>query len=263
MTVAEAIATYTPESIEACNRDFIERIRRSCLSDEDYAREYLCEPAKLSQLVSGADYDASTWREVPDNLDWMTFAGPLYVGIDCGRKHDLTVIWVLEGGHDPKALPHFQDVYRTVCVRAMRNTPFPVQEEIIRGILNHPNIAKGYIDQGAQGYAMAESLYGEFGVLCEPIAITAPRKASLCERVRQYIQQQRVGLPRDPKIRQDVLSMRRKATEKGGLTYEGGTRETHADYFLALSLALEAACYGSRLSLSHAEEAEVVEWQPE
>jgi phage FluMu gp28-like protein len=251
LNLAEAKRDYTPESIAACNDRFIESIRAACLSTEDFEREYRCQPAKLSQLISSEEYDACAYRDVPDNLHWLgERCRDLYVGIDCGRKHDLTVVWVIEASIDPHAPEHLADVYRTVAVLALRRVGFKEQEELIRKIVDHPAIVKGYIDQGVIGMPMAESLYGDFGIKVEPFTITGPRKGALCERVRQYVQQMRVGLPTDPKIKQDILSMRRVATDKGTMTYEGGTRETHADYFIALGLALEAAMYGTRVQLA-------------
>jgi phage FluMu gp28-like protein len=238
------------ESPEALNRAFIDDVKSGCATPEDYEQEYNCQPAKFSSLISPYDYQRCVLGQVPDELNPDVRYGELYVGIDCGRAHDLTVVWVIERGFDEKALPQFQDVYRTVCVKALRNLRFPEQEAMIRPIVTHGNIGKGYIDQGVVGRGFAEAMQDEMGSVMEPYAITAPRKAAMYERVRQFVQMQRVSLPDDPACRADLLCVRRTQTKAGHISYEGNTPTSHGDYYCALALALEAANQSNKVSMN-------------
>lgn len=235
---------------EALNQAFIEDVKSGCATPEDYEQEYNCQPAKFSSLISPYDYQRCVLGDVPDELNPDVRYGELYVGIDCGRVHDLTVVWVIERGYDPSAPPQFQDVYRTVCVKAIRNQPFPVQESLIRSTITHECIGKGFVDQGSVGRGFAEAVADEMGSVMEPYAVTAPRKAAMYERVRQFVQMQRVSLPDDPACRADMLCVRRTQTRAGHITYEGHTKDSHGDYFCALALALEAATQSNKLTAS-------------
>jgi phage FluMu gp28-like protein len=240
----------TKENRSRLDGEFIEDIRSGCATDEDYEQEYNCQPAKFSTLISPYYYDRCVMGQVEDELNPDRRYGDLYVGIDCGRSHDLTVVWVLEHGIDQKALPQFQDVYRTVCVLALRNMGFPEQEAMVRGIITHPHIGKGFIDQGVVGRGFAEACRDEVGSVVEPYAITAPRKATMYERVRQFVQMQRVSLPECPRVKQDLMCVRRTQTRAGHIQYEGHTKDSHGDYFCALALALEAATMQNRASMA-------------
>jgi phage FluMu gp28-like protein len=248
--IVNGVIGIPPKERQRLDREFIEDIRSGCATDEDYAQEYDCQPAKFSTLISPYDYDRCVLGSVPDELDFTRPHRDLFVGIDCGRSHDLTVVWVLEHGTDPKALPQFQDVYRTVCVLAMRNMAFPSQEAMIRPVITHPMVAKGFIDMGVVGRGLADAVYDEMGKVVEPYAITAPRKATMYERVRQFVQMQRVSLPDDPKVKQDLMCVRRTQTRAGHIQYEGHTKDSHGDYFCALALALEAATMQNRASMT-------------
>lgn len=234
-------------SIEAMNRGFIDDIKKGCATDEDYEQEYNCCPAKYSTLIAAGEYDRLVLQRdgkaipIPQDIPSGQAFGELYVGIDCGRVHDLTVVWVIERGHDPKAPEHLSDVYRTICVRWFKNTPFPVQEAAIRSIVSHPSLCGGLIDMGAVGRGLADSVQDETGSIVEAIGMSAPNKAEMAERVRQFVQQKRIALHPDPFVKSDLLCVRRTQTKAGALQYGGATRETHGDFFWALALALKAA----------------------
>src|SRR5690606_2140010 len=162
--------------------------------------EYNCCPAKYSTLIDAQMYeDCVLYRNgqpevIPDHLDFQRAYGELFVGIDCGRVHDMTVIWVLEKLRDPRpeTPEHLRDIYRTVCVNWMRNVPFGVQEQVILSIVRHPAVSRCLIDRGTIGAEMAERLADEMGSVVEPFTMTAPRMAMMAERLRAFVQQRRI-----------------------------------------------------------------------
>lgn len=245
---------------DALDQAFIDEIRSGCATDEDYEQEYNCCPAKQSALIDPETYDKLILRDretfdprpVPEELRMDREYGELFVGIDCGRREDLTVVWVLERGYDHKAATHLRDVYRPVCVRWMRNTPFPAQEQVIRSIVNHPMVSKGYIDMGAVGRGLADSVQDITGSVVEGIGFSAPKMAEMAERVRAFVQQNRLAMHPDNYVRQDILCVRKTQTKGGSWTYGGSTRTTHGDFFWAMALALHAAsaCGAARVALA-------------
>lgn len=247
---------------ESLNAAYIAHRRSMCLSDEDFAQEYLCESPSTSALIVPDQYDKLVLRgpdgkplPVPTTLKNGQAYGELYVGIDCGRVHDLTVVWVLEKGYDsnPKTPPHLRDVFRPVCVQWMRNMPFPAQLEVIRDIVSHPAICKGFIDMGSVGRALADAVQDETGTVIEAYAMTPSRMAKMAERLRAFVQQERIAQHPDEFVRKDVLSCRRDTvlSPSGSprLVYQGSTATTHADFWWAQCLALEAACHGSTVTM--------------
>lgn len=240
----------TREELDAA---FIQSIKDECATEEDYRQEYCCESPSSSALITESQYDALVLKgpdgrplQVPDHLIPNQAYGELYVGVDCGRVHDLTVIEVLERGYDPNPAtpPYLRDVLRPVCVKWLRNMPFPAQLEALRPIVMHPAISKGYIDMGSVGRALADAVADETGSVIEPYAMTMPRMAVMAERLRGFVQQSRIAQHPDPFVRKDVLCVHRDCIYNAGgtprLVYQGSTATTHGDFFWAKALALQA-----------------------
>jgi phage FluMu gp28-like protein len=236
----------TDEGKRRCIEAFYAHHKGKCASEEDFRREYYWEASGQSQLVTPKVYDkcvlkGSSLSEDLDDRNW----GELFVGVDCGRSRDLTVVWVLQRKYHPvSGVAH----YFTVAVKSIRNLPFPEQHKLIQPIITNKYIQKGYIDQGAQGRALADSVVEETGKVIQPFGFSRPNKGEIAERIRAFCQSERLSLPDDPLVRNDIQSVARKVTEKGVLTYEGQTRDSHADRFWALGLALHAAEGNERAS---------------
>jgi phage FluMu gp28-like protein len=244
------------ESRKKIDAEFLIRIRAQCLDDDQYMREYMCEPSGLGSLITGNEYDKLYEYDesgqtiiVPDFIPEYV-RGDLYIGIDVGRARDLTVIWALERGMNPNADAGEQEVFRTCAVRALFNTSFPDQQKVIAEFLRHPLVTNCCIDAGGIGSILCEALRDEHGSMVEPFALGGNRKGELCERVKRFVQSERVTLPHDGDIRSDLIAMRKEATKAGHIRYEGKTNKTHCDYFIALALALNAAATELRLDMA-------------
>jgi hypothetical protein len=131
--------------------------------------------------------------------------------------------------------------YKTVCVKWIKNMPIPAQYEIIKPILCHPDVTGIEIDIGTIGRTLSDLVTADLP-FAKPVAFTNGKKAEMAERVKGFVQYQRISLPKDNElIRTDMLSMRRKVSNSGWVIYEGGTKETHADFFWSCGLACDAA----------------------
>ncbi len=250
---------YTPESLAACNAAFVRSVQNSCLSTEDWEREYLCQPAKLAQLITADQYDLcvgpSPWDLVPDQLDPAIGYGDVFVGVDCGRSRNLTVAWALQQGYDNGLA-----CYRSAAIRSIRDADFPRQHAEILPIVAHRSVTRGFIDQGTQGRALADSVASIEGSHIQPFGMSAPRMAEMAELLRAFVQMRRVSLPRDPKIRQSVLCVRRKLHPNGRtLSYGGEVDGDHGDAFWALALALYSAEGQLKTPLMIGQEVEIEE----
>jgi phage FluMu gp28-like protein len=231
------------DSRKALDDAFLKDVEAGCRTREAYEQEYLCQPAQSGTLVSPDEFDRCAILEsVPTELDHAKRYNPLYLGVDCGRSKDLTVTTALEMGRDPKAPAHLADVYRYACMNTMFDQKFPVQEAIIRNIAQHRAIEGGLIDMGSVGRGLADAIQDETGSLVEGYAFTAPRKAAMAERVKQFFQQRRIAVPKDAKLKADICCVRKtQAPGSGAWKYEGQCSDSHGDRFWSLALALEAA----------------------
>ncbi len=233
------------------DEQFLESVRRACVSDDGYGQEYLCKPLSIQNLISAIEYDRLALWDVPEELDVNQHYEDLFVGIDVGRVIDLSVCWVIERRENTKLVegknvPDWQDerdryVYRTVAIKSLKNTSIPVQYAIFKNLLQHPSVQHICIDQTGLGRAMADMVQQEFEGICTGINFSTSSKARLAERLRGYVQGQRISLPKHDGIRTDLMSMRRLASASGWLSYDGRSTLGHCDHFWAAAMSLEAA----------------------
>jgi phage FluMu gp28-like protein len=71
--------------------------RAGCIDEEQWLQEYCCVPADDAaaflpyDLIAGCEYGAGVaWETALDDCK-----NPLYLGVDVGREHDLTVLWLI------------------------------------------------------------------------------------------------------------------------------------------------------------------------
>ena len=235
---------------EKCNNKFIENLKSEVGNEAVWQQEFCCEPASQSMLLTPEMYDKLAITPLADKLNPNAEYGELFVGIDIGRFHDLTVIWVLERGFDKDAEPHLRDVYRTVAVHMVKGMAFEAQAQLIGQFLSHNCVSKCCIDKSGLGLQLAEQLYNQYGSIVEGVAITSPAKQDLVERTIKFITQERVSLPMDDRIKADIIAMKRIVTAKGNISYDGRSDLGHCDSFIALAMALRGAEKQSELSLS-------------
>ena len=160
--------------------------------------------------------------------------GPLYLGVDIGRDHDLTVIWVIE---------KLGDVAFTRAVLCLERQTFDAQESVLYDLLVLPNVRRCCIDQSGLGRQFAERAAQRFGrYKVEGIQFTSAVKEDLAYTTRTAFEKKTVRIPADKFIRADLRSMRKEATASGNIRFTGErTANGHADRFWALALALHAA----------------------
>jgi phage FluMu gp28-like protein len=119
--------------------------------------------------------------------------GPLYLGMDIGRKRDLTAIWLLE---------RVGDVFWTRALRILEKTPFRDQLDVLSGYLRNPQLRRACIDATGIGAMLAEEaqrVHGQYRV--EAVTFTGAVKAELAMPLLAAFQDRTVRIPQSRDIR--------------------------------------------------------------
>ena len=154
------------------------------------------------------------------------------MGLDIGRKKDLTVLWVVE---------RLGDVLYTRHVETLRAMSKPEQEKVIwpwielcqRSAFDYTGLGIGWGDD-------AQARFGKYKV--ELVTFTARVKEALAYLVRGRMEDRRLRIPHDPKIRADLRAVTKQTTAAGNIRFTAErTPDGHSDRFWALALAIHAA----------------------
>lgn len=245
VTISDAVREGLPVDVEEL---------RAALDDpEGWAQEYdpldFLDVATVLlpyELIAACENPQATEGVPPEFWTPSGVATPLFLGIDFGRRRDLTVCWALEliGGA-------FR-MTREVLVLDKMSTP--AQIEVLR-----PRIQKAKrvcFDYTGPGTGMGDFLAKEFGEydpakhqfgkveLCQ---FTNNLKVDIFPKLRMEFERKLVGIPVSRGIREDLHSVNRVALAGGGVTYRAPhTEDGHADRCTALALALRAAAAGGQ-----------------
>lgn len=210
---------------------YFEYVRSGCVDEESFQQEYMCVPA--DDDVAFLEYDLIASCEYDQFVDWRQIEGrELYLGVDVGRKKDLTVLWVVE---------RLGDVLYTRHVECLANMPKPQQDAIIwpwiarcrRTCFDNTGLGIGWTDD-------AKRRFGEYRV--EGMTFTPKVKEELAYPLRGAMQDRKLRIPYDPVIRSDLRSVTKQTTAAGNIRFTAErTPDGHADRFWALALAVHAA----------------------
>lgn len=213
---------------EAAYFDFI---RKGCADEESFQQEYMCNPADDdAKFLEYALIDACQYGA---GVDWKRLGGGrLYCGIDIGRKHDLTVLWVVE---------QIGDVLYTRHVEALQNMRKSAQEAIIWPWIERCD--RTCIDATGLGIGWADDAQDKFGThRVEAVTFTAQVKEALAYAVRGDMEDRAMRIPYDPVITADLRKVQKVVSPSGNVRFVAeSTEDGHADHFWALALARQAA----------------------
>jgi len=231
---------------------------RAAVDDEDiWQQEYCCQflsdaanylPVELvvAAEFTPAGYSTATRPTMnvpgePVAFDSETYgAGPGYLGVDIGRRHDKTVLWLLE---------ETDGILWTHSVRTLAREPFSVQRAAIQSLLTLPGaegqaalVRRCCIDATGVGAMLAEELEARFGARVDPVSFTLAVKEDLAVRLKRLLEERRLRIPYAPTLRRALAAVKRYATPTGHFRFDAArTEEGHADEFWALALACRAA----------------------
>lgn len=214
-------------------QNWLEEQKANCFDEYTWLQEYCCVP--IDEACAFLPYELISTCEANDILKSLEeITGDLYVGMDIGRKKDLTIIWLLE------VLDNFKI---TRQIKELEKTPFHIQEEILFKILQHKMLRRCCIDATGLGMQLAESAQRKFGQYrVEAISFTNKVKEELAYEIRTNFGDKSVLIPASHEVREDFHSIRRTTTSSGNIRFDVESSEVngHADRFWAFGLALHA-----------------------
>lgn len=234
VTIDDAIA----EGLKA-DRD---ELHAGCLDDETFRQEFMCEFVdEASAFLTYEIIAECTDDKLPVTLDLdelEAFQGEVFVGWDIARKGDLSVVWAF-GVAGERLLSR--------GILELTSMPFRDQFEMISRVLSCRCVRRCCIDATGLGMQLAEDTVERFGeYMVEGCTFTGKFKAEIAYRLRSRMQDKRLMIHEDTKMRDDLHSIRKMVTSAGNVRldapYEQGS---HADRFWAAALACHA---GSKAS---------------
>jgi phage FluMu gp28-like protein len=216
---------------------------------EGWAQEFECQFLDVQatllpyELIATCESTEATAVVAPEF--WQSaLPSPLVMGLDFGRRHDLTVAWTLR---------QLGDVQQTVEVLEMDRTPTPEQVEHLRPRLRR--VRRVCVDYTGPGVGLGDFLAKEFGVWDPPrhkfgkielCTFTNPLKLEIFSKLRMAFEKRGVRVPVNRVIREDLHSVNRVTSPSGQITYRAPhSADGHADRCTALALALRAAGDGA------------------
>lgn len=205
----------------------------NCYDENTWLQEYCCQAVDETQAFLTYDMITSCESDVLRSLE--DIQNPLYVGVDIGRKKDLTVIWVVESVGKVKF---------TRMVKVLEKAPFRIQREEIFKIFKHRQFRRGCIDATGLGMQLAEEAEEAFGKYrIEGITFSESVKEELASPLRTEFEDRTFWIPADHDIREDLHSIRRFTTKSQHIRFDVAASDVngHADRFWAAALASHAA----------------------
>ena len=208
------------------------RLRAECIDEEQWRQEYCCQPADESaaflsfEMLHGCE--ANCLRDYPylSNSNY-----PSYLGMDTGRKKDLTVIDVGE---------LIGDVMWDRLRLELHNKTFAEQEFELYRLLALPKLQRACLDATGLGMQLAERARQRFGWKVEPITFTSTIKEEMAYRLRAAFEDKTIRIAPDAALRVDLRGIRKEITSSGNIRFGGESEDSHCDRFWAKALRQHA-----------------------
>ncbi len=167
-------------------------------------------------------------------LAGVPFTNDCYIGMDIGRKRDLTEI-----NFDEKV----DGILHARAIFSLLREPYFVQERILHTLLNIPKTRRACLDQTGIGSKLAEDAVNRFGLKVEGIDFTQANKEKVAHLLKKNFEDRGSRIPVDQDKRNSLHSVRKYASETGHERFDAERSEKtgHADYFWAKGLTVLAA----------------------
>ncbi len=203
-------------------------------------QEYCCiaideSTAFLSYTMIDTCSESDILRELEQIQNYFA------LGMDIGRKRNLTVIWIAEIIERRKY---------TRIVHPMEKTKFRTQYKTLEIYLKHQLLHRANIDARGIGAQIAEDAQDDYGTYrVEAIEHTNKNKMLMGEALKTQMEDREFLIPKEGKlgdtIREDFHSVIQEVTPAGNTRFAVGANDeainSHADYFIAAMLANNAA----------------------
>lgn len=229
--------------------EWLAQQRAECIDEEQWLQEYCCIPADEGsafitwEMISGCE-DATARKDFEYLLDCKN---PLYIGVDFGRRKDLTVIDVEE---------KVGDVFWERMRIELQAKTFAEQEHELWRLLQLPQVRRACLDGSGLGMQMAERAKERFSWKVEAVSFTGPAKEELAFPLRGAHEDRKLRYSPDEKLRSDLRGIKKELTDKThNIRFVGESADSHCDRFWAKALALHAGKQPAVRAYAHVIEA--------
>ena len=214
----------------------VEELKEGLDDPDGWAQEYECEFIDSAAVL--LPYDLIATCEHGDavegwGFDRLASPNPKFLGVDIGRKRDLTVFWLLE---------QIGDVLWTAGIQVFEKTPFREQRAFAESVLRHPSVRRAAIDATGIGAMLAEELATDFGVYrVEECQFTNAFKQEIFPPLRSAFEDKQLRVPVSRAVREDLHGLQKVTGSSGTIRFVAPHNDDgHCDRATALALALYA-----------------------
>jgi len=213
--------------------EFMARLRRECIDEEQWLQEYCCVPAdEAAAFLSYELIDACTAPGCMIAFEQLADCqNPVYVGVDVARRKDLCVI---------DAGEKIGDVVWDRLRLELLDRPFSEIEAELYRLLRLRQVKRACIDATGLGLQLAERAREKFEWKVEPVTFTSATKEELACGLRMDFENRQLRVSPEDKLIADLRGVRRETTGSGRTTYRGETGDSHCDRFWAKALRQHA-----------------------
>lgn len=234
--------------------EYFDYVRDKAADEETFNQEYMCVPSSDSDTFIGYDLidpnrvrgtgttgPQKSERKQPWVKEWCSADpignGDLYLGMDIGRKKDLTVFWLAED---------VAGILITRVVKALHKQRFKTQEDTLDEFVRMKKFRRACIDASGIGAQLAERAQERHGPRIEAVVFTGPVKEQMAVAVRAGMEDSNFRLPDDQFVVADFRKIRKVVTAANNVRFEGDRDEDgHSDRFWAAALCREAKSNGT------------------
>jgi len=165
-------------------------------------------------------------------LQFKRAGGQLYLGVDIGRKRDLTVLWVWE---------KVGDTLWTRAVVELHIVKFRYQFRWLEHLL--PMTTHAEMDETGLGAQLAEDAEEDFGSeKVTKVTFNEKEKKDLAVGFKNALEDSSLRLPGTAVVRADFKKIRRTVSPSGNVLFKGERdADGHADRFWAAALGRRAS----------------------
>jgi phage FluMu gp28-like protein len=212
----------------------IEELKTGCGDSDTWAQEYELQwldeaSAWLPwELINAVEHDQAG---LPANYA----GGPVYLGVDIGRRNDLFVLWVLE---------QVGDVLWTREIIARKRISFAEQDALLDEAFRRYRVLRCCMDQTGMGEKPVEDAQRRHGTSrVEGVLFTSANKLTLATAGKETFEDRRIRIPLgDAALREDLHKLQKTASPTGAPRFVAESDSSgHADRAWACFLACNAA----------------------
>lgn len=206
---------------------------RDGVDDPDiWAQEYMCEFVDNTSVLLPYEMIGKCESEsIKDDG-----SSPLYIGMDVGRRHDLSVI---------TTAVKLGDVLAVLSVDTLRKMPFSDQLKILVDKARNPRVQGVAIDSTGIGAMLAEEATKQLGSKCQGVDFTVKTKGEMYSLMRRRFEERSMRIPVSRELREDLHAVQRLVSTGGNVTYSAPSNEDgHSDRAASLALVIRAATHG-------------------